>query len=64
MKVILIVISALGTVNKELVQRQEDLEIRGRVDTIKTTAMLRSARILRRVLVTWRDLLLLKQAIC
>ena len=42
-----IVIGALGTVTKGLVQGQEDLEIRGRVETIQTTALLRSARILR-----------------
>ena len=40
---------ALGTVTKGLVQELKDLEIRGRVETIKTTALLRSVRILRRV---------------
>ena len=50
--VIPIVIGALGTVTEELVQGLEDLEIRGRVETIQTTALLRSARILRRVLET------------
>ena len=58
--VILIVIGALGTVTKGLLQGLEDLEKRGRVETIKTTALLRSARILRRVRVTWEDLLSLK----
>ena len=38
----------------------EELEIRGQVETIQTTALLRLARILCRVLVTWGDLLLLK----
>ena len=47
-----IVIGALGTVIKRLVKGQEDLEIRGRVETILTTALLRSARIRRRVLET------------
>ena len=47
--VIPIVISAFGTVTKGLVKGLEDLEIRGRVETIQTTALLRSARILRRV---------------
>ena len=47
--VIPIVIDALGTVTKELVQ---GLEIRRQVKTIQTTALLRSARILRRVLET------------
>ena len=55
--VIPIVISALGTVTKGLVQGLEDLEITGRVETIKTTELLRSIRLLRRVLETWRGLL-------
>ena len=55
--VIPIVIGALGTITKELVERLEDLEIQGRVETIQTTALLISVRILRRVLETWRDLL-------
>ena len=55
-----IVIGALGTLTKGLLQGLKDLEIRGRVKTIQTTALLRSARILRRVLETWRDLLSLK----
>ena len=38
----------------------EDLEIGGRVETIQTTTWLRTARILRRVLETWGDLLSLK----
>ncbi len=47
-----IVIDALGTVTEGFIQRLEDLEIGGRVETIETTALLRSARILRRVLET------------
>ena len=43
--VIQIVSGALGTVTKELVQRLDELEIRGRVETIQTPALLRSARI-------------------
>ena len=50
--VILIVIGALGTVTKGLVEGLEDLKITGRVETVQTTALLRSARILRRVLET------------
>ena len=57
--IIPIVIRTLGTVTKGLVHGREDLEITGRVWTIQTTALLRSARILRRVLETW-DLLSLK----
>ena len=41
-----IIIGALGTVTKGLVQGLEDLEIRGRVESIQTTALLTSARIL------------------
>ena len=44
------VIGALGAITKRLIQGLEDLEIRGRVETSQTTALLRSARILRRVL--------------
>ena len=47
-----IVISALGTVTKGLLKGLEDLEIGGRVETIQATALLRTARILRRVLDT------------
>ena len=50
--VIPIVIGALGTVNRGLVLGLEDLEIRGRVETIQPPALLRLARILRRVLQT------------
>ena len=58
--IIPIAIGTLGTVTKGLVQGLEDLEIRGQVETIQTTALLRSASILRRVLETWGDLLSLK----
>ena len=59
MKVIVIpiVIGALGTVTKGLLLGLEKLEIIGQVKTIQTTALLRSARILRRILVIWGDLL-------
>ena len=62
MKVTLIsiVIGALGTIHKELVKRLEDLEIRGKVETIQTSALLRSVTILRKVQETWRDLLSVK----
>ena len=46
------VISAPGTFTKGLTKGPEKLEIRGRVETIQTTALLRSARILKRVLET------------
>ena len=51
-KVIPSVIGALGTVSKGLKNELEDLKIRGRIETIQTTALLRSARIMRRVLET------------
>ena len=47
-----IVSGALGTITKGLLKGQEDLEIRGQVETIQTTALLRTARIRRRVLET------------
>ena len=53
-------IGALDTVTKGLVKGLEDLEIRGRVETIQIKALLRSARILRRVLETGWDILSLK----
>ena len=45
-------VRALGTNSKELLKELEDLEIRGQVETIQTTALLSSARILRKVLNT------------
>ena len=56
MMVIPIVIGVLGTVTKGLVQGLEDLGISRRVKTIQTTALLRSARILRSVLENLRGL--------
>ena len=50
--VIPVVIGVLGTISKVLVKGKEDLEIGGRVETIQTTALLRTDRILRRVLET------------
>ena len=58
--VIPIVIGELGTVTKVLVQRLEDLEIRGQVEIIQSIALFRSARILRRALENCGDLLSLK----
>ena len=47
-----IVIGALGKVTKGLLKGLEDLEIGGWVETIQTTAVQTTARILRRVLET------------
>ena len=49
-KIVPIVIGALGTLTKRLLKGLEDLEVGGRVETIQKTASLRTARILRRVL--------------
>ena len=43
-------IGAFGTVTKGLSKGLEDLEVGGRMETIQTTALLRTARILRRFL--------------
>ena len=58
--IIPIVIGAFGTVIKGLLKGLENLEFGGLVETIQTTALLRMARILRRVLETWGDLLSLR----
>ena len=58
--IIPIVIGTFGTVTKRLLKGLEDLEAGGRVETIQTTTLMRIARILRRVLETWGDLLSLK----
>ena len=50
--IIPIVIGAFGTVTKELLKGLEDLEVGRQVETIQTTTLLRTARILRRVLET------------
>ena len=58
--IIPIVIGAFGTVTKGLLKELEDLEVGGRVETIQTIALLRTARVLKRVLEAWGDLLSLK----
>ena len=50
--IILIVIDAFGTVTKGLLKGLDDLEFGRRAENIQTTALLRTARILRRVLET------------
>ena len=47
-----IVIGAFGTITKGLFKGLEDSEVGGSVETIPMTALLRTARILRRVLET------------
>ena len=58
--IVQIVIGALGTISKGLLKGLEDLEVGGRVETIQTTALMRTARILRQVLETWEGLVSLK----
>ena len=60
MTVVPISIGALVTISKGLLKGLEDLKFGGRVETIQMTASLRTARILRRVLETWGDLLSVK----
>ncbi len=50
--VIPIEIGAFGTVTKGLLKGLKDLEVGRRVETIQTTALLKTARILRRVMET------------
>ena len=59
--IIPIVIGAFGTVTIGLLKGLEGLEIRGRVETIQTTVLLRTARILRRVLETYLRKLVVTQ---
>ena len=55
--IIPIVIGAFGTVTKGLLKGLENLEVGGRVESIQTTALLKTTRILRRGLRTWGNLL-------
>ena len=50
--IILIGFGAFGTVTKGLLKGLEDFEVGNRVETIQTTALLKTARILRRALET------------
>ena len=50
--IVLIVIGAFGTVTKGFLKGLEDLEVGGQAETIKTITLLRTVRILRRVLET------------
>ena len=58
--IVSIVIGAFGTITKGLLKGLEDLKVGRRVETIQTTTLLRTVRILRRVPETWGDLLSLK----
>ena len=50
--IILIIISAFGTATKGLLKGLENFEVGRQVETIQTTTLLKTARILRRVLET------------
>ena len=52
MTIVPIVIGAFGTVTQGLLKGLEDFEVSKRVETIQTTALLKTARILKRVLET------------
>ena len=58
--IIPIEIDAFRTLTNGLLKSLDDVEVGGRVEIILTTALLRTARILRRFLETWGDLLSLK----
>ena len=58
--IIPIIIGAFGTVTKGLQKGLDDFEGSGRMETIQTTTLLKTDRILRRVLETRGDLLSLK----
>ena len=58
--IIPIVIGVFSTVSKGWLKGLEVLEVGGRVETIQTTTLLRTDRILRRVQESWGDLLSLK----
>ena len=49
MTIIPIIIDAFDTVTKGLLKGLDDFEVGGRVETIQTTALLGTVRILRRV---------------
>ena len=50
--IVTIVMGVFGTVTKGLLKGLEDVEVGGRVETIQTSTLLRTARILRRILET------------
>ena len=52
MIIVPIVISAFGTVTKGSLKSLEDMEVGGREETIQTTTLLETAKILRRVMET------------
>ena len=55
-----IVIGSFGTVTKGLLKGLEDMEVGGREETTQTATLLRTDRILRKILKTRGDLLSLQ----
>ena len=53
-------IGSLKTIHNGLVKKLENLEIRGRVETIQTTSLSWLEAILRRILERWIDFLFLR----
>ena len=64
MTIVPIVIGAFATITKGLIKGLEDLEVGEQIETIQITALLRTVRILRKVLDTWGDFLSLKLQWC
>ena len=60
MTILPFVIGAFGTITIGLRKGLEELAVGGQLETIQTTALLGTARILRSVLETWGDLLSLR----
>ena len=60
MTVIPFVIGTLGRISKGLVQRLKDFKMRVQAETTKTRPLLKSTRLLRRIMKTWGDLTSLK----
>ena len=58
--VVVVIVMAIIIIIIIIIKGLEDLEVGRRVETIQTTALLRTTRILRRVLETWGDLLSLR----
>ena len=56
MPIVPMAIGAFSTITKGLLKGLKDLEVGGRVDTLQTTVLLKTAWILRRVLETCGDL--------
>ena len=52
-----IIIGRLGIFSKNLEKRLEELEIRRRIETIQSPTLMKLAKMIRKILETWEDLL-------